>query len=120
MYNFLIDKLIIFAGMAIAAYIFRDGRELYALMFVLVVLGLLVLKSYQEYLLIHHIKARHSKFYEKYADKIGFKGWIGNLRSELIDLEDEYINNYIEHPIEINLTPPRTDNDEHNSNEARR
>jgi len=110
MFNFLIDKVIIFAGMAIAAYIFRDGRELYALMFVMVVLGLLGLKSYQEYLLILHIKVRHSKFYEKYADKIGFKGWLGNLKRELIDLEDDYIKNCIEHPIEINLTPPRSDN----------
>src|SRR6185369_2582904 len=110
MFNFLIDKVIIFVGMAITAYIFRDGRELYALVLIMVVLCLLGLKSYQEYLLIRHIKIRYSKFYEKYADKIGFKGWIGNLRKELIDLEDEYIKNYIEHPIEINLTSPKSDN----------
>ncbi len=111
MFNFLIDKMIIVAGLAIAAFIVRDGRELVAVLVALLVISLITLKSYQEYLLIYHIKVKHNTFYKKYADQIGRKFWIGNLRKDLLDLDDGYIRNYIEHPIEINMTPPKSSDD---------
>lgn len=111
MFNLLIDKMIIVAGLAIAAFIVRDGRELVAVLVVLLVICLITLNSYQEYLLIRHIKAKHNTFYKKYADQIGHKYWVGNLRKELLDLDDGYIRNYIEHPIEINLAPHKSSDD---------
>lgn len=108
MYNFFLDKVIIFTGISIAAYIVRDGRELFVLLLVLLFFGLMILKSYQEFLLIRHIKVKYPTFYKKYADKIGLKFWIANLKIELFDLEDDYITNYIKHPIEINLRAPKS------------
>jgi len=49
----------------------------------------------KEYKIIRSLKEHHPDFYKRYESQIGTKFWKATLKSQLQNLNDEYVDNYL-------------------------
>jgi Kef-type K+ transport system membrane component KefB len=93
MYNLIVQNILAVVIFSIVMITMRNSDNFYYILVTfLVIYTIYTAISYYEYMFVKYIRENHLRFYLKHESRIGVKGWLKELKKELDDLNDEYIN----------------------------